>query len=54
MKLKSSIPYETDTLEPVIGKQTVELHYSRHHQAYVDNLNKLVVGTRVNADLETV
>lgn len=52
---KVALPYATDALEPVIGKQTVELHYGKHHQAYVDNLNKLVVGTKFeNADLETI
>src|SRR5690554_7607454 len=52
---KISLPYATDALEPVISKQTVELHYGKHHQAYVDNLKKLVVGTKFeDADLETV
>jgi len=52
---KVALPYATDALEPVISKQTVELHYGKHHQAYVDNLNKLVVGTKFeDADLETV
>lgn len=52
---KVALPYETNALEPVISKQTVELHYGKHLQAYVDNLNKLVVGTKFeNADLETV
>ena len=52
---KVELPYATDALEPVISKQTVELHYGKHHQAYVDNLKKLVVGTEFeNADLETV
>ena len=52
---KVALPYETDALEPVISQQTVELHYGKHHQAYVDNLKKLVVGTKFeNADLETV
>lgn len=52
---KVALPYATDALEPVISKQTVELHYGKHHQAYVDNLNKLVVGTQFeNADLETI
>lgn len=52
---KVALPYATDALEPVISKQTVELHYGKHHQAYVDNLKKLVVGTKFeDADLETV
>ena len=52
---KVALPYATDALAPVIGKETIELHYGKHHQAYVDNLNKLVVGTEFeNADLETI
>lgn len=34
------LPYEYDALEPWIDKRTMEIHYSKHHQAYVDNLNK--------------
>jgi Fe-Mn family superoxide dismutase len=52
---KVALPYATDALEPVISKQTIELHYGKHHQAYVDNLNKLIVGTKFeNSDLETI
>src|SRR5690554_5766735 len=52
---KVALPYATDALEPVISKQTVELHYGKHHQAYVDNLNRLAAGTKFeDADLETV
>jgi len=32
-------------LEPVIDTETMTIHYSKHHQAYVDNLNKAVAGT---------
>jgi Fe-Mn family superoxide dismutase len=34
------LPYAYDALEPHIDKQTMEIHHDRHHQAYVDNLNK--------------
>lgn len=36
------LPYEYDALEPIIDKQTVEIHHDKHHQTYVDNLNKLL------------
>jgi Fe-Mn family superoxide dismutase len=39
------LPYGQDALEPYISKRTIEFHYGKHHQAYVNNLNKLIVGT---------
>lgn len=49
------LPYAADALEPVISKTTIEFHYGKHHQAYVNNLNNLVPGTKFeNADLETI
>lgn len=36
------LPYDIADLEPVIDKMTVEIHHGKHHQAYVDNLNKLL------------
>jgi Fe-Mn family superoxide dismutase len=49
------LPYATDALEPVISKQTIELHYGKHLQGYVNNLNNLIQGTEFeNADLETI
>jgi len=35
-----TLPYAYDALEPFIDKLTMEIHYSKHHKAYVDNLNK--------------
>ena len=49
------LPYEANALEPVISQKTIEFHYGKHHQAYVDNLNKLVAGTPMeNQSLEEV
>ena len=50
-----SLPYQMDALEPFISKQTLEFHYGKHHQTYVNNLNKLVPGTEFeNATLEDI
>ena len=38
------LPYGYDALEPVIDRQTVEIHYEKHHRSYVDNLNKILEG----------
>ena len=40
-----TLPYAYDALEPNIDAQTMEIHYSRHHQTYVNNLNAAVEGT---------
>lgn len=45
------LPYALDALAPHIQKQTLEFHYGKHHQAYVNNLNGLIEGTRY-ADME--
>ena len=39
------LPYSYAALEPVIDAQTMEIHYSKHHAAYVKNLNAAIVGT---------
>jgi len=41
----SPLPYAKEALEPHIDAQTMEIHHDRHHQAYVDNLNKAIDGT---------
>ncbi len=49
------LPYAEDALEPIISKNTIAYHYGKHHQAYVNNLNNLIVGTDFeNTDLETI
>ena len=39
------LPYASDALEPRISKETVEYHYGKHLQTYIDNLNNLIAGT---------
>ena len=49
------LPYGLDDLSPAIGRQTLEFHHGKHHQAYVNNLNNLIKGTRfADSDLETI
>lgn len=40
-----ALPYPHDALEPHIDAQTMQIHHGKHHQAYVDNLNKAIAGT---------
>jgi superoxide dismutase, Fe-Mn family len=39
------LPYAHDALEPHFDTLTIQIHHGKHHQAYVDNLNKAVAGT---------
>ncbi|MEL7492078.1 MAG: superoxide dismutase [Pseudomonadota bacterium] len=39
------LPYARTALAPHISEQTLDFHYGKHHQAYVDNLNKMIDGT---------
>jgi superoxide dismutase, Fe-Mn family len=49
------LPYALDALAPHIDQKTLEYHYGKHHQAYVNNLNNLVQGTEFeDADLDTI
>lgn len=50
-----NLPYNLSDLEPIISEKTIELHYGKHLQTYVNNLNKLIVGTKYeNMDLEEI
>src|ERR1700735_2332292 len=40
------LPWNEDALEPVISAKTISFHYHKHHQTYVDTLNKLVEKTK--------
>jgi Fe-Mn family superoxide dismutase len=39
------LPYAQEALEPYISAKTLSFHYGKHHQAYVDNVNKMIAGT---------
>lgn len=50
-----ALPYALDALEPHISKETLEYHYGKHHQAYVNKLNGLIPGTEFeNLSLEDI
>ncbi|TAM85758.1 MAG: superoxide dismutase [Fe] [Candidimonas sp.] len=49
------LPYDMGALAPHISKETLEFHYGKHHQSYVNNLNKMVPGTEFeSASLEQI
>lgn len=49
------LPYAYDALEPNIDKQTMEIHHTKHHQAYTTNLNAAIQGTDLeNKSIEEI
>lgn len=49
------LAYKMNSLTPFLSEETLDYHYGRHHQAYINNLNGLIPGTEFeNADLETI
>lgn len=52
---KIELPYTKDALSPHISEETMTYHYDKHHQAYTDNLNKLIENTDfAEKDIETI
>lgn len=41
----AALPYATDALAPVISEETINYHYGKHYQTYVDNLNAKIENT---------
>lgn len=39
------LPFGADALEPYISRETLQYHHGKHHATYVNNLNKLIIGT---------
>ena len=49
------LPYAYDALEPYIDKTTMEIHYTKHHNGYVNNLNNAIAGSDLeNKSLEEI
>lgn len=45
---QDKLPYSFDSLEPFIDKQTMEIHFTKHHSAYVKNVNEALTSEKVN------
>jgi len=53
---QAPLPYAYDALEPFVDAQTMEIHYSKHHAGYVNNLNKALkeAGMENNSDMNAI
>ena len=49
---QSKLPYAYNALEPYIDAQTMEIHYSKHHAAYVKNVNEAIAAEKVQFEKE--
>lgn len=55
MNILPKLPYGYDALEPYIDAQTMTIHHTKHHQAYIDKLNAAIKGTNFeNMDINDV
>ena len=52
--LLPKLPYQANDLEPFISANTISFHYGKHHQTYIDNLNKLIANDYIGLTLEEV
>jgi len=43
-----SLPFAKNSLEPHMSEKTLDFHYGKHHQAYIDNLNKFLESSEMN------
>lgn len=49
------LPFKKNELEPYVSEKTIEFHYGKHHKAYVDKVNELILGTDLeNLSLEDI
>lgn len=53
---QAPLPYAYDALEPFVDAQTMEIHYTKHHAGYVNNLNKALkeAGMENNTDMNAI
>jgi Fe-Mn family superoxide dismutase len=50
----TALPYPAGSLAPTIDEKTMEIHHGKHHQTYVDNLNKIVTTLKETSELQTI
>jgi len=52
---QAELSFKKNALEPYVSEKTVQIHYGKHHRAYVDKVNELIIGTEFqNLPLEEI